>query len=84
VSFYAWTADQTGVLEGLLETVLNEMDANILRLRGSADVSRDRSGTWIGHRLHVSSRVTPAREKQAAALGAVVESAPNALFAQIN
>ena len=31
VEFNAWTADETGVLEGLVKTVLNEMDANVLR-----------------------------------------------------
>jgi CheY-like chemotaxis protein len=31
VEFNAWTADETGVLEGLVKTVLNEMDPNVLR-----------------------------------------------------
>jgi predicted KAP-like P-loop ATPase len=31
VWFNAWTADNNGVLEGLLKTVLNEMDPNVLR-----------------------------------------------------
>jgi CheY-like chemotaxis protein len=31
VWFNAWTADENGVLEGLLKTVLNEMDPNVLR-----------------------------------------------------
>ena len=31
VEFNAWTADETGVLEGLVKTVLKEMDANALR-----------------------------------------------------
>jgi len=31
VWFNAWTADGNGVLEGLLKTVLNEMDPNVLR-----------------------------------------------------
>ena len=31
VPFNAWTADGNGVLEGLLKTVLNKMDANVLR-----------------------------------------------------
>lgn len=31
VEFNAWTADETGVLEGLVKTVLNELDANVLR-----------------------------------------------------
>jgi CheY-like chemotaxis protein len=31
VWFNAWRADESGVLEGLVKTVLNEMDANVLR-----------------------------------------------------
>jgi CheY-like chemotaxis protein len=43
VPFNAWTADETGVLEGLVKTVLNEMDANVLR----RSLRKKRLMSWV-------------------------------------